>query len=104
MRRFEVHAGEALIGWSRLEHVDSCMAVAFGSFEAAEAYAAVQESVIATRGAGQSELQLSLRFNGVLMNCDRLYIADYSDVASIGGIELTAFGIDTSAKAFVEDE
>lgn len=42
MTRFEVHAGEALIGWSRLEHVESCMAVAIGSFEAAEAYAAVQ--------------------------------------------------------------
>jgi hypothetical protein len=60
MPRFEIRAGEVVIGRTELESGDPPMGVATGRFLPTRAYAAIQASVIAVRDASQEHLSLQV--------------------------------------------
>jgi len=92
MRRFTIYSGSVLVGHSALEFGDPPMGVAFGPFEPAVGYAAIQNEC-RTNHRDQSGLDLSVQTEtGMVIPCEGVGILDYSQ----GGftcIEINLLGV-----------
>jgi hypothetical protein len=96
MPRFEVLAGEILVGYSELESGDAPMGVATGVLLPTAGYSFVQADLVATRESSQAHLNLAVRLFGgeELPSAGGVHITDYSVELGIeDGIEVAVLGI-----------
>lgn len=93
MLRFAVFQHTQLIGWSELESGDPPMGVAFGRFFPAPAYAAVQALIRSRVESDQSDLHLSVHYQGQPLVAAGVYIQDFSADCGEDAMEVTALGI-----------
>jgi hypothetical protein len=98
MSRFEVLAGEVVIGYSDLEGGDPPMGVAFGSFQPTAEYASIRHLVLGSGGRLVEELNLSVRVrSGRTVHAEGgVVIEDYSFEGLSGDItviEVAVFGV-----------
>lgn len=92
MRRFTVYSGSVLVGHSALEFGDPPMGVAFGPFEPAKGYAAI-ENECRTNHRDQSGLNLSVQTEtGMVIPCEGVGILDYSQEQA-ACIEINILGV-----------
>jgi hypothetical protein len=82
--RYEVFAGDVMIGWSELERGDPPMGVALGVFHPSEAYQGVAVGTLRLRPEGGAFFE---PVAGV-------HIEDYSADLGADGIEVSVLGID----------
>ena len=97
---FEVFSHSELIGWSKFEHRDPSMGVAFGRFNPAPAYAKIQAAIRSTfaasdRVGAQVNLGLSIKTaTGHELNVSRCAsIADNSDELRPQDVEIELLGV-----------
>lgn len=91
--RFTLYSGPVLVGYSALEFADASMGVAFGPFEPADGYAAIQNECN-TNHRDQSGLNLSVQTEaGVVISCAGIGILDYSQEQLPACIEVNVLGI-----------
>jgi hypothetical protein len=97
---FEVLSHSELIGWTKFEHRDPSMGVAFGRFIPAPAYAKVQAAIRSTFGASdrvgaQANLGLSIKTpSGHQFSVTKCgSIADNSDESRPQDVEIELLGI-----------
>jgi hypothetical protein len=95
MPRFQVFAGETLIGHSDLELGDAPMGGAEGKFLPSPAYAAIQAAVVAAREESQDHLSLAVRVSGGrdLPAAGGVRILDYSDELGAERLQVSVLGI-----------
>src|SRR5512133_4403840 len=96
MPRFEILAGNTLVGHSELERGDPPMGVAGGKLLPSPEYSIIQASVIARREGSQAHLGLVVRLVGGrdVPAQGGVHIADYSAELGIeDGLEIDVFGI-----------
>jgi hypothetical protein len=95
MPRFQVFAGETLIGHSELEFGDALMGVAEGKFLPSPAYAAIQAAVVAAREKSQDHLALAVRVSSGrdVPAGGGVRILDYSDELGAEGLQVSVQGI-----------
>jgi hypothetical protein len=98
--RFDVFSHSELIGWSKFEHRDPPMGVAFGRFHPAPAYAKVRAAIRSTfdvsdRVGAQAILGLSVKTpTGHDFNITRCgSIADNSDESRPQDVEIELLGV-----------
>jgi hypothetical protein len=101
MPRFEVLAGQVLIGHSELDHGDPPMGVAAGRFMPTPEYAIFQPLVIATRDGSQLDLTLRvLTPDGRELARDgQVQILDFSPELGPDGMEVQVLGIESPTYA-----
>ncbi|PWK41482.1 hypothetical protein LOY55_18290 [Pseudomonas sp. B21-040] len=93
MMRFSIYSGLVLVGYSALDYGDPPMGVAFGQFEPADEYAAIQNQC-STNHHDQTVLDLSVQTEaGLVIPCAGLAILDYSEELPPPCIEVNIFGI-----------
>jgi hypothetical protein len=97
---FEVFSNSELIGWSKFEHRDPAMGVAFGRFNPAPAYAKIRATIRSTfhvsdRVGAQANLCLSVRTpTGSEFNVSRYgSIADNPDESRPQDVEIVLLGV-----------
>lgn len=93
MPRFEVWHHAQLIGWSELESGDPPMGVAFGLFIPAPAYAQVQALIRARAEGDQSDLDLSVHYQGRPLVAAGVCLQDFSADCGEDAMEVTVLGI-----------
>lgn len=91
--RFSIYSGLVLVGYSALDYGDPPMGVAFGQFEPADGYAAIQNQC-STNHHDQTVLDLSVQTEaGLVIPCAGLAILDYSEELAPPCIEVNIFDI-----------
>jgi len=103
MMRFSIYSGLVLVGYSALDYGDPPMGVAFGQFEPADGYAAIQNQC-STNHHDQTVLDLSVQTEaGLVIPCAGLAILDYSEELAPPCIEvnISAFHIRSMASCFL---
>ena len=95
MPRFEVLAGDSVVGWSELEGSDPPMGTVGGRFFPLPAYESIQPMIVAARDHSQAHLALTVRTaDGRLIPAQGgVQILDYSAELGADGIEVHVYGI-----------